>query len=292
VSTSPAPGAAGASLRAILLTIATVVGFAVMNGTNKYLTQDYPVAQVVWARFFFAGLGILLVALWRPGWRALFRTRRPGIQALRSLLMISSTVLFIGALSLLPLAEVEAINFAAPLFVVALSAPLLKERVPASIWIAVVVGFAGVLVIIRPGAGVFAWAALMPLGVAFLYAVFQLVTRRLGGVDGAMTSLFYSGLLGMVATTLAMPFVWRSPDLQGWLLMALAGSLGAGSHFLLIKALELAPAALLQPFTYAQLVAAVLIGYAVFDAVPDLWTWIGSAIVAASGLYVLARQRR
>jgi drug/metabolite transporter (DMT)-like permease len=164
--------------------------------------------------------------------------------------------------------------------------------VPASIWIAVVVGFAGVLVIIRPGAGVFAWAALMPLGVAFLYAVFQLVTRRLGGVDGAMTSLFYSGLLGMVATTLAMPFVWRSPDLQGWLLMALAGSLGAGSHFLLIKALELAPAALLQPFTYAQLVAAVIIGYVVFDAVPDLWTWIGSAIVAASGLYVLARQRR
>ena len=160
MTTKPTPDDASASLRAILLTLLTVIGFAVMNGTNKYLTRDYPVAEVVWARFFFASVGILLVAAWRPGLRALIRTRRPGVQILRSVLMICSTLLFIGALSLLPLAEVEAINFAGPLFVVALWAPLLKERVPAEIWLAVIVGFVGILVIIRPGAGVLSWAAL------------------------------------------------------------------------------------------------------------------------------------
>lgn len=292
MTTKPTPDDASASLRAILLTLLTVIGFAVMNGTNKYLTRDYPVAEVVWARFFFASVGILLVAAWRPGLGALIRTRRPGVQILRSVLMICSTLLFIGALSLLPLAEVEAINFAGPLFVVALSAPLLKERVPAEIWLAVIVGFVGILVIIRPGAGVLSWAALMPIGVAFLYALFQIVTRRLGGADSAITSLFYSGLLGLIGTSMVVPFVWRAPDVSGWLLMIQAGLLGAGSHFLLIKALELAPASILQPFTYAQLVAAVIIGYVVFDNVPDLWTWVGSAIVVASGLYVLLRQRR
>jgi drug/metabolite transporter (DMT)-like permease len=280
VTPNPAQGAASASIRAILLTMATAIGFAAMNGTNKYLTQDYAVVEVVWGRFFFASLGILLVAAWGSGLAALFRTRRPHLQLFRSTLMISSTLLFVGALSLLPLAEVEAINFAGPLFVVALSAPLLKERVPLSLWLAVIVGFGGVLVIIRPGAGVFSWAALMPLGVALLYAIFQIATRRIGGADSAITSLFYSGLLGLIVASIAAPFVWRWPDLKGWLLMAQAGLLGAGSHFLLIKALELAPASLLQPFTYAQLVAAVIIGYVVFDNVPDLWTWIGSAIVS------------
>jgi drug/metabolite transporter (DMT)-like permease len=290
---TPNPAAdAGASLRAILLTLATTIGFAAMNGTNKYLTQDYPVIEVVWGRFFFASLGILLVAAWRPGWRALLRTARPGIQALRSALMICSTLLFIGSLSVLPLAEVEAINFAGPFFVVALSVPLLRERVPAAIWIAVVAGFAGVLVIIRPGSGVLSWAALMPVGVAFLYALFQIVTRRIGGADSAITSLFYSGLLGLLVASLVSPLVWRWPDLKGWLLMAQAGLLGAGSHFMLIKALDLAPASLLQPFTYVQLVAAVVIGYAVFGNVPDLWTLTGSAIVVGSGLYVLWRQQR
>ncbi|MSP48937.1 MAG: DMT family transporter [Alphaproteobacteria bacterium] len=289
---NPASGTSSAGLRAILLTLATVIGFAAMNGTNKYLARDYPVAEVVWARFFFASIGILLVAAWRPGLAALFRTRRPGLQALRSTLMICSTLLFVGALSVLPLAEVEAINFAGPFFVVALSAPLLKEKVPAAIWVAVLLGFVGILVIIRPGAGVLSWAALMPLGVAFLYGLFQIITRRLGGVDGAMTSLFYSGLMGLVVTSAVAPFIWRWPDLKGWLLMAQAGLLGAGSHYLLIKALDLAPASLLQPFTYVQLIAAVIIGYVVFDNVPDLWTWVGSAIVVASGLYVLFKQRR
>ena len=175
---------------------------------------------------------------------------------------------------------------------VALSVPLLRERVPAAIWIAVVAGFAGVLVIIRPGSGVLSWAALMPVGVAFLYALFQIVTRRIGGADSAITSLFYSGLLGLLVASLVSPLVWRWPDLKGWLLMAQAGLLGAGSHFMLIKALDLAPASLLQPFTYVQLVAAVVIGYAVFGNVPDLWTLTGSAIVVGSGLYVLWRQQR
>lgn len=286
------PSGASASLRAIVLTVLTATVFAVMNGINKYLTLDYHVGQVIWARFFFAQCAILLVAGYRGQIPELFRTRRPKLQAVRTVMMLFSTLLFIGALSLLPLADVEAINFAAPLCVVALSAPILRERVPGAIWAAVIIGFIGILVIIRPGAGVWSWAALMPLGVALMYAVFQLVTRRVGNADPALTSLFLSGLLGMVATTLAVPLFWKWPDAQGWTLMILSGAFGSLGHFLLIKALDLAPASLLQPFTYVQLLVAIAIGYFVFGALPDLWTWIGGTIVVASGLYVLMYQRR
>ncbi len=293
MTSQPASASTNTSLRAILLVVATVLGFAMMNGVNKYLTQDFLVPQVVWARFFFANITILLFAAMRPGgWTGLFRTRRPGLQAFRSILMIASTLMFVGALSVLPLAEVEAISFAGPLFVVALSAPLLKERVPASLWVAVVLGFIGVLIIIRPGFGVMSWAAALPLCVALLYAAFQIATRRLGGADPQLTSLFYSGLLGLVLTTAFAPFIWRWPDTQGWFLMAASGFLGAASHFMLIKALELAPASLLQPFTYVQLVGAVIIGYVVFGNAPDLWTWIGGLVIVGSGLYVVLRQRR
>jgi len=293
VTPQPKSASASAGLRAILLTIGTVTGFAVMNGVNKYLTRDFPVPEVVWARFFFANIAILAFAAMRPGgWRGLFQTKRPGLQAFRSILMIASTLMFVGALSVLPLAEVEAISFAGPLFVVALSAPLLKERVPLPLWIAVAVGFLGVLIIIRPGLGVMSWAALLPLFVALLYAAFQIATRRLGGADPQLTSLFLSGLLGVILTSAFAPFIWRWPDAQGWILMAIAGFLGAGSHFMLLRALELAPASLLQPFTYVQLVVAVTIGYVVFGNVPDLWTWIGTLVIVASGLYVVLRQRR
>ncbi|MBM3532862.1 MAG: DMT family transporter [Alphaproteobacteria bacterium] len=289
----PTSSGTSAGLRAILLTIATVTGFAMMNAVNKYLTRDFPVPEVVWARFFFANIAILAFAATHPGgWRGLLRTKRPGLQAIRSVLMIASTLMFVGALSMLPLAEVEAISFAGPLFVVALSAPLLKERVPPSLWVAVAVGFLGVLIIIRPGLGVMSWAAALPLCVAMLYAAFQIATRRLGGADPPLTSLFYSGLLGVILTSAFAPFIWRWPDAQGWVLMAISGFLGAGSHFMLIKALELAPASLLQPFTYVQLVGAVIIGYVVFGNAPDLWTWIGALVIVASGLYVALRQRR
>lgn len=293
MTSQPNSASASAGFRAILLVIATVLGFAMMNGVNKYLTRDYPVPEVVWARFFFANITILAFAAMRPGgWSGLLHTKRPALQAFRSVLMIASTMMFVGALSVLPLAEVEAISFAGPLFVVALSAPLLKERVPLSLWIAVAVGFVGVLIIIRPGLGVMSWAAALPLCVALLYAAFQIATRRLGGADPQLTSLFLSGLLGVILTSAFAPFIWRWPDTQGWILMAIAGFLGAASHFMLLRALELAPASLLQPFTYVQLVGAVVIGYLVFGNVPDLWTWIGMLVIVASGLYVVLRQRR
>jgi drug/metabolite transporter (DMT)-like permease len=284
------PPAAG--LTAIVLTVGTATGFALMNGITKFLTQAYPVSQVVWARFFFAFVAIVLASLRDPGLRRLVKTNRPGMQALRSVLMVASTTAFILALALMPLADVEAINFAAPLFVASLSAPLLGERVPASVWAAVVVGLIGVLFIVRPGLGVLSWAALLPILVAFMYACFQILTRIIGNTDPASTSMFYSVLLGTAATSLAMPWVWVWPTAVDWALMVAAGCLGAGSHFLLVKALQLAPASLLQPFTYVQLIAAVIIGYVVFDALPDLFTWIGSLIVVASGLFVLWRQRQ
>jgi drug/metabolite transporter (DMT)-like permease len=278
------------SSRAILLMLAAVFLFAIMNATAKYLTQFYPVMEVVWARFVFYLLFALLLSGRRGIW-TVFHTRRPVLQILRGGLMIVATIFFIGALSFMQLAEVEAISFAAPLFVTALSVPLLKERVGIRRWAAVVVGFVGVLVIIRPGLGVVHWAAFFPLITAACYALLQILTRILSRTDSSVSTLVYSGAVGSVIMSLVVPFFWVPPTAWGWGLMVLTGALGTGGHFLLIKAIEAAPASMLQPFSYTQLIWASVIGFVVFAELPDLWTFVGAGIIMASGLYILYRER-
>ncbi|MBI1774905.1 MAG: DMT family transporter [Proteobacteria bacterium] len=286
----PARASDRAGLRAIVYVLVTVTLFAFMNGTAKYLTQSYPVIQVLWGRFFFAML-VTLIYMYGPNFIGRLRTRRPALQFVRSCLMLGCTLMFITALSLMPLAEVEALNFTAPLFVTALSLPLLGETVDARRWIAVLAGFVGVLVIIRPGAGVMSWAALLPVCVALGYALYQITTRYVGNSDPALTSLFYAGLLGTVGFSAIVPFYWQTPSPVDWLLFGAVGTVGASSHLLMIKALALAPASVLQPFGYIELVWAVAIGWAVFGAIPDAYTVLGAIIIVASGFYVLSRQR-
>ncbi len=269
--------------------LVTVTLFAFMNGTAKYLTQSYPVIQVLWGRFFFA-MVVTLLSMHGPNFFGRLRTRRPALQFVRSCLMLGCTLMFITALSLMPLAEVEALNFTAPLFVTALSLPLLGEKVDLKRWLAVLAGFAGVVVIVRPGAGVMSWAAILPVCVALGYALYQITTRHIGNSDAALTSLFHAGILGTVGFSAVVPFYWQTPSLIDWLLFVAIGALGAGSHLLMIKALTLAPASVLQPFGYIELVWAVAIGWIVFGAIPDAYTFLGAAIIVASGLYVLTRQ--
>lgn len=246
--------------------------------------------MVIWGRFLF---NFLFVAIWyvqrNPG--RLPRTQRPLLQVVRSLLMIGSTVTFWWALMYLPLASAVAIGFATPLLVTALSVPMLKETVGIYRWSAVVVGFIGVLVIIRPGLGVFHWAALLPLATALFYANYQIVTRLLSRSDDAMITMFWTAAGGLAVSSLVVPFHWTPLAPMEWLLVAWLGFLGTIGHFFLIRAIGYAPVSVLAPFNYLTLLWATALGFVLFGDLPDFWTVVGSAIVIGSGLFIIYRER-
>ena len=200
--------------------------------------------------------------------------------------------LFFAALALIPLADATSILFLGPLIVAAFSAPLLGERVGPRRWSAIVAGFIGALIIVRPGQGAMEAAALMPLGAAFLFGFYQIVTRLLNRTDRPITTLTYSALFATLATSALVPFHWQAdPDAIAWALMAALGTIGAVSQFALIKAYEVAPAATVAPFFYTNLIWAVVWGYALFGDFPDLWTATGALVITGSGLYVYHRAR-
>jgi drug/metabolite transporter (DMT)-like permease len=271
------------------LLAAGVTLFGIMDGLAKFMAGDYSVLQLVWARYAFA-VPVILASARPAAWPGLLRCERPSLQAARGLLPLLASVSVIVGLGLMPLADATAISFAAPLLVVALSVPLLGEKVPLYSWIGVLCGFAGVLVIVRPGAGTIAWAAIFPLATAFFFALYQVMTRLVRG-DAPAVTLAWTVAVGLVLTTPLLP-VWWHPVGGGadWLLLVLSGLLFGAGQLLLIRAFTLAPAGVLAPFTYAQIVAAVAFGVLVFGDVPDLWTTLGTAVVILAGIYVLRRQ--
>ncbi len=275
--------------RGILWMLLAIFLFVSMDAAAKYLSQSYAVPQVVWARYVFHVLVVVLV-LNRHVPR-LLRSRRLGLQLARSLLLVVTTGCFFLALSLLPLAEASAIMLVAPLFVTALSVPLLGEPVGLRRWCAVVVGFLGALIVVKPGAGVFEWAALLPLAAASLYAFYQIATRVLAASDPPETTLLYTGLVGALAASAVVPWAWQAPDAAGWALMAVVGTLGGASQFALIKAFESAPAAVVSPFGYSNMIWATLYGLVLFGDVPEWTTLAGAGVLIASGLYVWYRER-
>lgn len=278
------------TVRAILLLISGVVLFAVMDGLSKLLTGVYPVVQLVWARYAFA-VPVVLAASGPPAaWPGLLRCERPALQAGRGLLPVLANTTAVLALGLMPLADATAISFVSPLLVVALSAPLLGERVSIQGWIGVACGFVGTLVVIRPGAGTIAWAALLPLATAFLFALYQVLTRLVSRDDSPVVTLAWTVAVGLAVTTPLLPPYWHPVGGADWPLLGLSGVLFGAGQFLLIRAFATAPAPLLAPFTYVQIVAAVVFGVAVFGEVPDLWTVVGTVLVILAGVYVLRRQ--
>ena len=215
--------------------------FVALDTVAKYMSQSYPVLQVVWARYFFhiLILGIVLA----PRLARVLRTRRLGAQVVRSIFLLGATGFFFSAISFMPLASASAIMFVSPLLVTALSMPLLGERVGPHRWTSVAVGFLGAIVIIRPGSAAMEPAALLALGGACCYALYQITTRRLAGVDPPLTTLAYSASVGALVSSSAVPFVWVAPAPADWLGLAVLGVLGGVGHFTLIKAFENAPAA-------------------------------------------------
>lgn len=276
------------SVRGILWMVLAMMMFVCNDAIAKHLNQTYPMPQVIWSRFFFHMLPMMMMLGMRS--HRIVVTRRLGLQLLRSFLLMCAGGLVIISVHFLQLATVSAMLFLIPIVVTALSAPLLGERVDAGRWLGVLAGLAGAFVIIRPDAEVLRSAAMLPLVAAVCYALFQLATRSLSRTDASLTTLFYSPLAGVAVTTVALPWFWTTPDAGGWSLMVVFGLIACVSNFVLIRALTLAPASTVSPFVYTNILWATAFGYIFFDDVPDAWTLAGAAIIAGSGLYIIRRE--
>ena len=278
-------------LTGIGLMCCAVFLFSCLDTTAKWLGQSLDPVVTTWARYAFS---VLLVSLVINPWNTpgALRTRRPGLQAIRSVLLLVSTILNFFALQYLQLAETVSIQFAAPLLVALLSIPLLGERVGPRRLAAIGVGFLGVLIVVRPGFGALHPAVLLVLASVACYSLYGVTTRMLVGHDSSQTTMFYSGIAGVLLLTPVLPFFWTTPpSALHWAGMVAVGFFGGFGHWLLIRAHARAPAGILYPFIYTQLFSMVALGWLVFGDLPDRWTLIGSAVVMASGLYLIHRER-
>ena len=273
----------------IALMLVGITGFAVMDATIKWLTDGYPVAQIVALRSWF-GLPLLCLFGLREGGLRALRTRRPLVHFGRYLLVLALSFSFFWALSQMKLVDAISITFAAPIFITALSVPLLKESVGAHRWAAIGIGFCGVLVMLRPGMGVFQWAALVVIGSAVVYALLMITTRAFKSTESTASLMLYPQL-GMTLTGIIIaPFFWVTPSLGDLGLFALAGLFGSIGVMCLTHAFRLGPAAVISPFEYSALIWATLLGFLLWDELPDTLTLVGAAIVIASGLYIVYRE--
>jgi drug/metabolite transporter (DMT)-like permease len=278
-------------LSAVLLIVVASACFTTVDVSVKHLSQRYPVPLIAWARWGVQAL--VLLALAAPRLRfALLRTKQLRAHLVRGALLISSSLCFFFALHFLPLAEATALNYTSPILVTLLAGWLLRERLTRPRWTFVVAGFVGMLLIVRPGSDALAPAALLALGAAGLYAIFQIMTRKLAG-ENLMTLMIYPSLLGTFALSLAIPFVhsddwYPTSDLAAFVGIGVMGSLG---HLLFVRAFQRASASAIAPFTYVQLVWSTLAGWLVFGTFPDGWTLAGIFIIAGSGVVLTWYER-
>lgn len=278
-------------MRGILFMVAATFLFAIMDVVSKLLAQSYPPVEVVAARYIVQAV-LMLVILAPTQGMSMVRSHRPGLQIVRGALLCISSLMFVAALAVMPIAEAAAIGSSAPLMVVLLSIPLLRERVGTPSRVAVGVGFLGALIIIRPGAEIFTWAALLPLFSAICGATYQVLTRKVSGIDGTITSLFYPAMVGTVLLGCVVPFVWVTPQSTlDALFMLCIGAAATGGHFLMIKSLTHAPASIASSITYTQLIFSMISGYVIFGQFPDGWSLVGMAVVVFAGLFIASRHR-
>ncbi len=283
--------ASASRLKGIGFYCLALICFTTLDTCAKWLGQSLNPLLVVWFRYVVSVVLVFLVLNpWtRPG---VFRSARPGLQLLRSLMLLLSTALNFLALQHLQLAETISITFAAPLLIALLAGPTLGEWVGPRRLIAIGVGFAGVLVVMRPGVEGFHPAVMYVLGGVVAYAFYSILTRMLAAHDSSETTMVYSGVVGALAMSLLLPAVWSPPaDALSWGLILIMGAAGAVGHWLVIGAHRRAPASTLAPFMYTQLLWMVLAGWLIFGQLPDRWTLIGGMIVMGSGLYLLYRER-
>lgn len=263
----------------------------VMDGLAKYLTAHYPVTQIVWGRFFFHFMFILPVVLVRYR-DVVLRVQQPMLQVLRGGFLLGATTCFFWSLKYLSIPDALTLLFVSPLVVTCLSPVLLGERVGVRRWSAVIVGFLGVCLVLRPGGGAFQPASLAALGAGLCHACYILATRRLSGTAPPLVTLFYTSLLGMAVLSFYTPWHWQAPEPLHFVYMVAIGAIAAGGHYLLIKAFDFAEASVLAPFGYAEIVMATVVGYIAFGDFPDAVSWMGIAVIVGSGAYIAIREHQ
>jgi drug/metabolite transporter (DMT)-like permease len=255
----------------------------------KFYTDELHAVMLVWG--YFVSMTVFVAACFGNRRQfSLLHSNLPVLQMARSGFLVLSIASLFVSLTYLPIAEATAIGFTGPLFITALSVLFLGERVGWHRWLAVAVGLAGVLIIVRPGGAVWHWSAGMALLGAVCFACFQLITRRLARQDHHHTTLLYTSIGGTFWASLIVPFFWTTPTISQSVMFLIVGAMGAGAHFFMIHAFSRAEASLLAPFNYSKLIWVAILGYLVFDDLPGLDTLIGSTIIAAAGLYVLYRE--
>ena len=278
-------------MKAVILNISAWMLLPFMDGLAKFLSQEIHFLQVVWGRYFFMALISLVITFLffrqHLKWPSNFQ-----IQLIRSLFLFLSTILFFYAISIISLAEALTLAFVSPMIVTLLSAIILKEEVGFRRWSAVVVGFIGVLFVIRPGFNEVNLATITALGCGICYAIYIISTRRLSNQDSPLLTLIFTGLSGSIVISLIVPFYWSDINLTQLLLLVLLASIGTLAHFLLILSLNYAEASKLAPLSYSEIIMNVIIGYYFFGDFPDQWIWIGLSIIIASGVYISLRENK
>ena len=270
-----------------------LLGAAVLTSNDavlKWLTSGYQVGQIMFCRGIFIGLPLAII-IWRAGGLKSLRPVNPKGHAVRATLVIVGTFLFVNGLAYLPLADAVAIAFAGPLFITALAQPLLGEIVGWRRWLAVLVGFIGILLIMRPGGNVIQWAALFPLAASLTGAFRDLLTRHLSSQETTVAILFYTSLGVTLAGLATIPFMWTPVPLVDWGWFALSGVLIGCAHFLMIETFRYGEATLVAPFKYSGIIWAGLLGYLIWGDTPDFATIAGVSMVVIAGFYILHRER-
>ena len=277
-------------MKAIFYNLLAWVILPVMDGLAKYLSVDLPVLQIVWARYFFTVVITLsfIIIFFR---KQLVWTSKPKLQLFRGLILLCANILFFYAISIISLAKALTLAFVAPLIVTVLSPIILGEIVDYRRWLAVIIGFIGSLIVIRPGLIEFNLATLAALGTGFFYGIYFIITRKLHTADSPLLTLLITGVVGAIILSAYMPFSWIEPNPNQWLFMFCIGLCASVGHFFLILSLKYADASKLAPFSYFEIVTNVIIGYYFFSDFPDIWTWVGLLIIINSGIYISIRER-
>ncbi len=276
-------GTAPYTLAGIALLVAAMACFAVLDTTTKFISLGVPVLMAVWFRYAFQAIATTVAVLPKRGW-TLLKTAHPKFQCLRGVLLLTTSVLAFFSLKYMPVGEFTAVVMITPLAITLLASLTLGERISGLRWLLVTGGFAGTLIIIRPGGEHFNGAMLLPLGLVASNAWFQILTSRLARTEDPFTMHFYTGWVGTLLASLALPFVWTALDSWTlWAALCLMGVMGTAGHFMMILAYARAPVSLLTPFLYAQIGFAMLGGWLVFSHVPDQWSLLGIGMIAVCG---------
>mgnify|MGYP001191045976 FL=1 len=276
-------------MKAIIFSLLGWMFLPVMDGFAKYLSDDLPILQITWARYFFTVAFVFPIMLFFYK-KQLVWSDKPKLQIFRGLILLSANICFFYAISVISLAKALTLAFIAPLIVTAFSPILLGEKVGYRRWSAVVVGFIGSLVVIRPGFVELNFASLAALGTGIFYGFYLIITRKLSTSDNPLLTLLITGMVGALLVSLIIPFYWVKPTLNQWSLMAGIGVFACIGHLFLILSLKYADASKLAPLGYTEIIPNVLIGYYFFSELPDNWTYLGLFIIVLSGLYISRRE--